>query len=132
MLEENNLEIIREASCAVSGAISGGTKEQIKILVESGCIQPLYRLLDLEDFEVLEASLGALLGILKAGENFIVDGKNPFGTTSYFSFISVLQEEDLISQFLAILSRFGSGGSGIGEDWGVSGTRKHGREPEGT
>ncbi|CAI5727810.1 hypothetical protein KXD40_005692 [Peronospora effusa] len=62
------LDVRKEAAWAISNATSGGTPEQIKYLVQQGCIPPLVKLLDVQDPRVINVSLDALENILRAGE----------------------------------------------------------------
>ncbi|KAG7393377.1 Importin alpha subunit (Karyopherin alpha subunit) (Serine-rich RNA polymerase I suppressor protein) [Phytophthora pseudosyringae] len=61
-------DVRKEAAWAISNATSGGTTEQIKYLVQQGCIPPLVKLLDVQDPRVINVSLDALENILRAGE----------------------------------------------------------------
>lgn len=55
----------KEAAWAISNATSGGTPEQIKHLVEQGCIKPLCDLLTVEDNKIISVALEGLENILK-------------------------------------------------------------------
>ncbi|CEG42657.1 importin alpha-2 subunit [Plasmopara halstedii] len=66
MLSE--FDVRKEAAWAISNATSGGTTEQIKYLVQQGCIPPLIALLNVPDPSVINVSLDALENILQAGE----------------------------------------------------------------
>jgi importin subunit alpha-2 len=59
----------REAAWAVTNATSGGTPEQIKYLVEVGCIPPMCQLLTVIDAKLVQVALSGLENILKAGEH---------------------------------------------------------------
>ncbi|KAG2774548.1 Importin subunit alpha-1b [Phytophthora cactorum] len=61
-------DVRKEAAWAISNATSGGSTEQIKYLVQQGCIPPLVKLLDVQDPRVINVSLDALENILQAGE----------------------------------------------------------------
>ncbi|CDK28479.1 unnamed protein product [Kuraishia capsulata CBS 1993] len=60
----------KEACWAISNASSGGLAkpEQIKYLVNQGCIKPLCDLLTLADSKIIEVALDALDNILKVGD----------------------------------------------------------------
>lgn len=60
----------KEACWAISNALSGAlTKpEQIRYLVQQGCIKPLCDLLSIADTKIIEVTLDALENILKMGE----------------------------------------------------------------
>ncbi|KAL3668431.1 hypothetical protein V7S43_006518 [Phytophthora oleae] len=62
------LDVRKEAAWAISNAASGGTTQQIKYLVQQGCIPPLVKLLDVQDPRVINVSLNTLENILQAGE----------------------------------------------------------------
>ncbi|KAH7476271.1 hypothetical protein KRP22_000111 [Phytophthora ramorum] len=61
-------DVRKEAAWAISNATSGGSTEQIKYLVQQGCIPPLVKLLDVQDPRIINVSLDALENILRAGE----------------------------------------------------------------
>ncbi|KAE8896580.1 Importin subunit alpha-1b [Phytophthora fragariae] len=67
-LMSTEFDVRKEAAWAISNATSGGTTEQIKYLVQQGCIPPLVKLLDVQDPRVINVSLDALENILRAGE----------------------------------------------------------------
>ncbi|KAG6598017.1 Importin alpha-2 subunit [Phytophthora cinnamomi] len=67
-LTSTEFDVRKEAAWAISNATSGGTTEQIKYLVQQGCIPPLVKLLDVQDPRVINVSLDALENILRAGE----------------------------------------------------------------
>ncbi len=57
---------MQEAAWALSNATSGGTAEQIKYLVNIGCIKPLCDLLTCSDVRIVTVALEGLENILKA------------------------------------------------------------------
>lgn len=57
----------QEAAWALSNATSGGTQEQIKYLVNIGCIKPLCDLLPCSDVRIVTVALEGLENILKVG-----------------------------------------------------------------
>ncbi|MBA0716469.1 hypothetical protein Golax_015297 [Gossypium laxum] len=57
-----------QAAWAIKNATSGGTHDQIKLLVSQGCIKPLCDLLNCPDPEVVAVCLQGLENILKVGE----------------------------------------------------------------
>ncbi|KAG7399218.1 Importin alpha subunit (Karyopherin alpha subunit) (Serine-rich RNA polymerase I suppressor protein) [Phytophthora boehmeriae] len=61
-------DVRKEAAWAISNVTSGGSTQQIKYLVQQGCIPPLVKLLDVQDPRVINVSLDALENILRAGE----------------------------------------------------------------
>jgi hypothetical protein len=67
-LEHSEFDIKKEAAWAISNATSGGTHNQIKFLVNQGCIPPLCNLLNYQDMRVVTVALEGLENILKVGE----------------------------------------------------------------
>lgn len=58
----------KEAAWAVTNSTSGGTAEQIKYLVQVGCIPPMCELLTVMDANIVQVALNGLENILKSGE----------------------------------------------------------------
>ncbi|TRY90802.1 hypothetical protein DNTS_028617 [Danionella cerebrum] len=58
----------KEAAWAITNATSGGSAEQIRHLVELGCIKPLCDLLTLMDSKIVQVALNGLENILRLGE----------------------------------------------------------------
>ena len=65
LLQNAEFDIKKEAAWAISNATSGGTPEQIKFLVDAGCIPPLCDLLTTFDPRVITVALEGLENILK-------------------------------------------------------------------
>ncbi|KAL7988432.1 hypothetical protein Chor_007351 [Crotalus horridus] len=57
----------KEAAWAITNATSGGSAEQIKYLVELGCIKPLCDLLTVMDSKIVQVALNGLENILRLG-----------------------------------------------------------------
>ncbi|KAB5527397.1 hypothetical protein DKX38_021244 [Salix brachista] len=68
LLQNAEFEIKKEAAWAISNATSGGNHEQIKFLVDQGCIKPLCDLLICPDPRIVTVCLEGLENILKVGE----------------------------------------------------------------
>ena len=70
MLQHGDYKTKKEACWAISNASSGGlTKpDQIRYLVNQGCIKPLCDLLSVADSKIIEVTLDSLDNILKMGE----------------------------------------------------------------
>ncbi|GAB2281734.1 hypothetical protein Dimus_016303 [Dionaea muscipula] len=68
LLQIAEFDIKKEAAWAISNATSGGSNEQIKFLVQEGCIKPLCDLLACPDPRTLTVCLEGLENILKVGE----------------------------------------------------------------
>ena len=58
----------KEAAWAITNATSGGTAEQIRYLVDQGCIPPLCDLLTLMDGKIVQVALNGLENILRLGD----------------------------------------------------------------
>ncbi|XP_054268661.1 importin subunit alpha-7 isoform X2 [Macrosteles quadrilineatus] len=58
----------KEAAWAITNATSGGTAEQIRYLVNQGCIGPLCDLLTVMDAKIIQVALNGLENILRLGE----------------------------------------------------------------
>ncbi|ELU00208.1 hypothetical protein CAPTEDRAFT_220826 [Capitella teleta] len=76
----------KEAAWAITNATSGGTPDQIRFLVDQGCIKPLCELLTVMDAKIIQVALNGLENILRLG---LQDRKLNGGTNPY----SVLVEE---------------------------------------
>lgn len=68
ILTNADFDVKKEAAWAISNATSGGTPEQIKYLVEQGCIEPLCNLLTVHDSRIVSVALEGLENILKVGQ----------------------------------------------------------------
>lgn len=70
----------KEATWAITNATSGGSPEQVRFLVEQGCIPPLCVLLTMMDAKIVQVALNGLENILRLGEQ---DAKNHGGINPY-------------------------------------------------
>ncbi|EHK99426.1 putative Importin subunit alpha-1 [Glarea lozoyensis 74030] len=70
LLSNGDLKTRKEACWAISNATSGGLQkpEQIRLLVQQGCIKPLCDLLACPDNKIIQVALDGLENILKVGE----------------------------------------------------------------
>ncbi|XP_064404328.1 uncharacterized protein LOC135349688 isoform X1 [Halichondria panicea] len=68
----------KEAAWAVLNATQGGTAEQIRYLVDVGCVKPLCDLLTVQDPRMVMITLEGLENILKIGQQDAVKNVNPF------------------------------------------------------
>jgi importin subunit alpha-2 len=70
----------KEAAWAITNASSGGTAEQIRFLVNQGCIPPLCDLLTVMDSKIVQVALNGLENILRLGEQEAKQsgGANPY------------------------------------------------------
>ncbi len=82
MLATGEYDIKKEAAWALSNATSGGTSEQIRAMVEAGCIKPLCDTLSVNDTRIIIVALEGLENILKVGDQLRKmpgsDGINPY------------------------------------------------------
>uniref|UniRef100_A0A8D3D908 Importin subunit alpha n=1 Tax=Scophthalmus maximus TaxID=52904 RepID=A0A8D3D908_SCOMX len=74
----------KEAAWAITNATSGGSGEQIRHLVELGCIKPLCDLLTLMDSKIVQVALNGLENILRLGE---LEAKRGGGINPYCALI---------------------------------------------
>jgi len=86
LLQNAEFDIKKEAAWAISNATSGGSHEQIKYLVNQGCIKPLCDLLVCPDPRIVTVCLEGLENILKVGETER-DLGNTGGVNLYAQFI---------------------------------------------
>ncbi|XP_059046009.1 importin subunit alpha-7 [Achroia grisella] len=68
ILKQAEFKTRKEAAWAITNATSGGTQDQIRYLVEQGCIPPLCDLLTLTDAKTVQVALNGLDNILRAGQ----------------------------------------------------------------
>lgn len=68
ILTNADFDVKKEAAWAISNATSGGTADQIKYLVEQGCIEPLCSLLSVHDARIVSVALEGLENILRVGQ----------------------------------------------------------------
>lgn len=68
ILQKAEFKTRKEAAWAITNATSGGTQEQIRYLIQLGCIKPFCELLTLMDPKIIQVALNALENILKLGE----------------------------------------------------------------
>lgn len=74
LLSHAEFDIRKEAAWAISNATSGGTPQQIKYLVQVGCIRPLCDLLTVADAKIITVALEGLENILKVGHEEVRHG----------------------------------------------------------
>ena len=68
LLSNAEFDIRKEAAWAISNATSGGNEQQIKFLVQQGCIRPLCDLLTKSDPEIVTIALKGIENILRVGK----------------------------------------------------------------
>jgi importin subunit alpha-1 len=92
LLANAEFDIKKESAWALSNATSGGTPEQLRYLVQQGCIKPLCDLLTCTDTRIITVALEGLENILRIGEK---DAKTIGGVNSYSQYI---EEADGLSK----------------------------------
>jgi len=93
LLANAEFDIKKEAAWAISNATSGGTPEQIRYLVNQGCIKPLCDLLSCADARIITVALEGLENILKVGEK---DSKAAGSLNQYATWIEEAEGLDKI------------------------------------
>ncbi|XP_052809066.1 importin subunit alpha-7-like [Mya arenaria] len=80
ILNRADFKTRKEAAWAITNATSGGSPEQIKFLVEQGCIPPLCDLLTVLDSKIVAVALNGLENILRLGDQLAKanNGTNPY------------------------------------------------------
>lgn len=84
LLSTTDFDIRKEAAWAISNATSGGSPEQIRYLVNQGCIPPLCELLTSADARIVMVALEGLENILRVGD---ADSKNTNNPNLYTNII---------------------------------------------
>lgn len=105
----------KEAAWAITNATSGGTPEQIRFLVDQGCIPPLCDLLTVMDSRIVQVALVGLENILRLGEQ---DAKMHGGTNPYamlieecygldkIEFLQNHENQDIYQKAFAVIERY--------------------------
>ncbi|KAJ6836161.1 importin subunit alpha-2-like [Iris pallida] len=100
LLKTAEFDIKKEAAWAISNATSGGTHEQIKYLVDQGCIRPLCDLLLCPDPRIVTVCLEGLENILKVGE-----AEKNLGTTDDVNpYAQMIDEEEGLDKIESLQS----------------------------
>uniref|UniRef100_A0AAX7VNT4 Importin subunit alpha n=1 Tax=Astatotilapia calliptera TaxID=8154 RepID=A0AAX7VNT4_ASTCA len=87
ILQKAEFRTRKEAAWAITNATSGGTPEQIRYLVNLGCIKPLCDLLTVMDSKIVQVALNGLENILRLGEQEAKQENNGTGVNPYCSLI---------------------------------------------
>ncbi len=104
LLNDNNsadFDIKKDAIWAISNATSGGSPEQIRYIVEQGCIRPLCDSLTAGDTSVVAVALEALENILKAGKmdhSHTLNGADTTGRNLYAAEVEAVNGLDKIEE----------------------------------
>ncbi|XP_050296659.1 importin subunit alpha-7 [Anthonomus grandis grandis] len=80
VLSKGDFKTKKEAAWAITNATSGGTPDQIRYLVNQGCVGPLCDLLTVMDTKIVQVALNGLENILRLGEQEVKphSGTNPY------------------------------------------------------
>ena len=70
LLGDAELDIRKESAWAISNATSGGSPDQIKFLVEQGCVPPLAELLTVADPRIVVVALEGLEVVRRTHHGF--------------------------------------------------------------
>jgi importin subunit alpha-1 len=98
LLANAEFDIKKEAAWAISNATSGGTPEQIRYLVNQGCIKPLCDLLTCSDARIITVALEGLENILKVGE------KDAAATKGVNIYANIIEEAEGLDKIEALQS----------------------------
>jgi len=93
LLSNAEFDIKKEAAWAISNATSGGTADQIRYLVNQGCIKPLCDLLACSDARIITVALEGLENILRIGEK---ESKSRGTANVYAAFVEEAEGLDKI------------------------------------
>lgn len=115
LLANAEFDIKKEAAWSISNATSGGSADQIKYLVNQGCIKPLCDLLIVADARLVTVALEGLENILKSGEQ---EANTMGAQNQYTTFVDEAEgldklenlqnhsNEDVYKKAVQILERF--------------------------
>eukprot|EP00253_Pinus_taeda_P004943 PITA_04943 len=99
LLANAEFSIKKEAAWAVSNATSSGSDEQIKYVVNHGCIQPLCDLLECSDPSTITVCLECLENILRLGEAYKIAG-----ITDINVYVCLIEDADGLDKIEGLLS----------------------------
>jgi len=97
LLQVAEFDIKKEAAWSISNATSGGSPEQIKFLVQQGCIKPLCDLLTCNDPRLVTVALEGIENVLKAGEHEST-APGGTGTNPYTGYVDEAEGLDKLEQ----------------------------------
>ena len=117
LLGTAEFDIKKEAAWALSNATSGGSADQLKRLVQEGCIKPMCDLLSCSDPRIITVALEGLENILKVGETEKelagANGSNPYadavdeaGGLDKIEELQSHNNEDIYQKAIGILESF--------------------------
>jgi len=115
LIHETEFDVQKEAAWAISNATSGGLREQIKLMVEQGCVPPLCEMLKVADPKIVMVVLEGLENILKMGDteasqtsqpNMMAIIINEAGGLATIESLQQHENEDVQAKAIKILERF--------------------------
>ena len=98
LLATAEFDIKKEAAWSISNATSGGSPEQIKYLVQQGCIKPLCDLLTCNDPRLVTVALEGIENVLKAGDYEAQHQPSTGGPNPYTAFVDEAEGLDKLEQ----------------------------------
>uniref|UniRef100_A0AAG5CZX7 Importin subunit alpha n=1 Tax=Anopheles atroparvus TaxID=41427 RepID=A0AAG5CZX7_ANOAO len=112
LLQKADFKTRKEAAWAITNATSGGAVEQIKYLVDAGCIPPMCELLTVMDPKIVTVALNGLENILKAGNQHHTK-PNPYAVMieecyglDKLEFLQSHQNNDIYEKAFSIIQKF--------------------------
>jgi len=93
-LQSSVFEIRKEACWAISNATAGGNDEQIRFMVQCGCIKPLVSIVEFSNPKTIRVALEGLENILKTGQD---NASNEQGNP-YVRFVEECNGFDIIAR----------------------------------
>ncbi|XP_070568821.1 importin subunit alpha-7-like isoform X2 [Ptychodera flava] len=105
----------KEAAWAITNALSGGTPEQIKFIIDQGAVQPLCDLLTVMDSKIVQVALNGLESILRLGEqqSKVIGGVNPYAVMieecyglDKIEFLQSHENQDIYQKAFDIIEHF--------------------------
>lgn len=112
LLQKADFKTRKEAAWAITNATSGGTVDQIKYLVDAGCIPPMCELLTVMDPKIVTVALNGLENILKAGNQHRTK-PNPYAVmieecygVDKLEFLQSHHNNDIYEKAFSIIQKF--------------------------
>lgn len=102
----------REAAWAVTNLTISGAKDQVRVLIEAGAIEPMCRLLFVSDSQVVHVALDGLNNILKSlapDYQSVADQIEACGGLDQIETLQTHENEDIYSLAFEIVDKYYSG-----------------------
>lgn len=98
LLANAEFDIRKEAAWAISNATSGGSPQQIKFLVQQGCIRPLCDLLTVNDVKIVTIALEGLENVSLPTDTFIfILSTQLFSLSDFLTALSTLRHAQILN-----------------------------------